>query len=423
MSLLAPHLTCLARHLEKAPRQVSRAELFRLGAAGFFLFAVAYFMVFMQIFSDRRWRREAPKLEDLSFDYFPHYPNFHIADNLVLSSLLFVIVGNMVLIQHWRDRVIFMRRLMWLLGILYFFRGFTLIVTTAPSPLECIPPTAHSTMEMLKLGLELVATVSRTCSDNIYSGHTVILSSSFLMWRIHSRHTAIIVFSALHTTLGILMILLSHLHYTIDVLIAIFFTYAVFSLYFYGLERASLYHHGLLPYSHSFPGRPRSSVWKRCPGDDTDSLSSPTSTSTTATANATVTVVTSMATPADTRLPEPLSAVIVSDKYEAPLGGRGSSGGGHHHHQQLHAVPSPPLTGDSASSNGGFDEKMGYSYSPELSVHEWQRAMFTPRVLNNGIPRLIGWMDGLDLRLPNHRLTMSGDRHSVEYCPLAHSPM
>ncbi|KAJ1962944.1 hypothetical protein IWQ62_003370 [Dispira parvispora] len=349
----------LCHHFQRAPRQVNRWELFRMGAAGGYLLSVAYFMVFMQIFSDRRWDRSAPKLQDLSFDYFPHLPNYHIADNLVLSSLLFVVVGNLVLITNWRHRVIFVRRLLWLLGTLYLFRAVTLIVTTAPSPLECVPPTAESTWAMLKLGVELVATVSRTCSDNIYSGHTVILVSSFLMWRVHSQYPLLIAYSFVHMTCGILMIVFSHLHYTIDVLIAIFFTYAMFSLYFYGLERAALYHHGLLPYAQdawSDPGA-RPCVWK-----------TPVRT-------------------ADSYTMDMSPMTMVNDT--SP---------------ELHSRQSKL----SLSSNpGAFDEK-GNTVSEVADVDfdtgEWQRLMFTPRVLNNGIPRLIGWMDGLDLRIahPSH---------------------
>ncbi|KAJ1657920.1 hypothetical protein IWQ61_002760 [Dispira simplex] len=346
----------LYHHFQLAPRQVNRWELFRMGAAGGYLLSVAYFMVFMQIFSDRRWDRSAPKLQDLSFDYFPHLPNYHIADNLVMSSLLFVVIGNLVLITNWRHRVIFVRRLLWLLGTLYLFRAVTLIVTTAPSPLECIPPTAESTWAMLKLGVELVATVSRTCSDNIYSGHTVILVSSFLMWRVHSQYQFLIAYSFVHMLCGILMIVFSHLHYTIDVLIAIFFTYAMFSLYFYGLERAALYHHGLLPYAQdawSDPGA-RPCVWKT-PVRTADSMEYDMDMSPMTMVNDT-------------------SPKLVNRQSKASL----------------------------SSNSGGFDEK-GNTVSEiteaDFDTGEWQRLMFTPRVLNNGIPRLVGWMDGLDLRI------------------------
>ncbi|KAJ1921297.1 hypothetical protein IWQ60_006793 [Tieghemiomyces parasiticus] len=413
MAPFRAYLDRLLRHLARAPVEISRGEVIRFAAAVAYLLAVVYFMVFMQIFSDRRWKREAPKLEDLTFDYLPYFPDYRIADNLVLASLAFVIVGNMVLIQHWRNRIIFLRRLVWMLGTLYFFRGFTLIVTTAPSPLECIPPTAHSTWEMLMLGLKLAATLSRTCSDNIYSGHTVILCSCFLLWRIHTRHRAIIWFSFCHTAAGISMILLSHLHYTIDVLIAIFFTYAMFSLYFYGLERASLYHYGLLPYTDSFTGfASRPSVW-RSPGclpmNDSDSRP------------AMAKGYTAEDSPCSTAGPSesgfrpspctmsPETTLHGNDKSVIQMGGltpTATDDGPVEFDEKLDQIDTP----------AGFGQD--HLHGPDLDAAQWNHAMFTPRILNNGVPRMVAWMDGLDLRLGRVGPTRRSPRNdrSVDYC-------
>ncbi|KAJ1977622.1 hypothetical protein H4R35_002227 [Dimargaris xerosporica] len=361
----------LREHLAKAPEQVSRWEILRLGVAGLYLLSVVYFMVFMQMLSDLRWDRSAPKLIDLAFDYFPHYQNIHIADNLVLSSLLFMLVGNMALIGNWRDRVVFIRRLLWLLGTLYLFRAFTLIVTTAPSPLECVSPRYKSLKDMVMLGFKLVATVSRTCSDNIYSGHTVILMSSFLMWRIHSRHIAIIVYSFCHMLAGVSFIILTHLHYTIDVLIAIFFTYAMFSLYFYGLERAALYHYALVPYGQQRRSQPQrfsqraALVFNKAfPSRDHESL---------------------------IMAPTAASAATAHD----------------------------PTLSPSVSLDITMDEKLGMSSStqPDVTEADWKQLLVTPRVLNNGVPPLIGWMDGLDLRLDTPFPLNSAS--SSHYIPLA----
>ncbi|KAJ1979958.1 hypothetical protein H4R33_005592 [Dimargaris cristalligena] len=336
----------LVAHMAKAPKQVNRWEVLRTLLALLYLFLVAYFMVFMQQFSDRRWRQDDPKLRDLAFDWFPFVDKVDIADALVTSSLAFVVFGNLFLLTNWRNRIIFVRRCLWLIGTLYFFRAFTLIVTTLPSPRDCVPPISYDTAEMFRIGLEMIISKTKACTDNIYSGHTVILVSSFMLWRIHCKYAIIIGYVFCHTVAGVIMVLFTHLHYFVDILLAIFYTYSIFSMYFYALDLAVHNYYKLTPHRLHCSCQPPASKSERFVG--------------------------------------------------------------------FFRYQGDPEKADSVYGNGDRyanpDAPSQVTISPAQMVDaaEYRRVAFTPRILNNWIPHLIGWMDGLDLRTTRPGLPSPG---------------
>jgi PAP2 superfamily C-terminal len=113
------------------------------------------------------------------------------------------------------------------MGWLYLFRSITIVVTTLPSPLRdgCIPPTlsiSGSVSQRFGAFFETVAGNDQSCGDNIFSGHTCVMASCALAWRIHARaHKVLGWLLYLIAAAGILMIIFTHYHYTIDVLLAL----------------------------------------------------------------------------------------------------------------------------------------------------------------------------------------------------------
>ncbi|CAO3600508.1 unnamed protein product [Absidia cylindrospora] len=79
------------------------------------------------------------------------------------------------------------------------------------------------------------------CTDQIFSGHTSAMMSCVMVWRIHSRmrifYTWILYALALT---GMLMIIATHFHYTIDVLLAIFIVYTIWNIYMRYIQDATL---------------------------------------------------------------------------------------------------------------------------------------------------------------------------------------
>jgi hypothetical protein len=128
--------------------------------------------------------------------------------------------------------IIAFRRLGWIVSILYLFRMASFLSTTVPSPVHgCIPHYAQNPIKYLHLMGRMAAGKISACTDNIFSGHTVLcVGWLYINWS-NSGRPWLNIWYTCHCSLIILMILACRLHYTVDVLIAIFLTSFVFIIY------------------------------------------------------------------------------------------------------------------------------------------------------------------------------------------------
>ncbi|KAK9721186.1 hypothetical protein K7432_003619 [Basidiobolus ranarum] len=217
------------------------SEIARTFYALVFLFIVVYFMVIMQQVSDNRFlgSGEDKPLRDVGFEWFNFISSYSVPDIMVFSSLGIMLVGVTILSNSWRKRLIFWRRFIWITGFLYFYRGFTIVSTTLPPPKECVPIYTSNFRDLLQRGSLMIVGADRSCTDNIYSGHTMILTSSLINWFIYGRFRILKLYAILHAIAGYYTIIASHLHFTVDVLLAIFITYAIYIIY-YSLVRSAM---------------------------------------------------------------------------------------------------------------------------------------------------------------------------------------
>ncbi|ORX91223.1 hypothetical protein K493DRAFT_304241 [Basidiobolus meristosporus CBS 931.73] len=218
------------------------SEVARTFYALVFLFIVVYFMVIMQQVSDNRFlgSGEANKpLRDVGFEWFNFITSYSVPDIMVFSSLGIMLVGVTILSNSWRKRLIFWRRFIWVTGFLYLYRGFTIVSTTLPPPKECVPIYTSNFRDLLTRGSLMIVGADRSCTDNIYSGHTMILTTSLINWIIYGRFRVLKVYALLHAVAGYYTVIASHLHFTVDVLLAIFITYAIYIIY-YSLVRSAV---------------------------------------------------------------------------------------------------------------------------------------------------------------------------------------
>ncbi|ORY08308.1 hypothetical protein K493DRAFT_309895 [Basidiobolus meristosporus CBS 931.73] len=225
---------------EKSFKRLLNSEVARLIYAAIFLIVVAYFMTMFQQLSDRRWLDSNTKspLKDLGFEAFPFLSTFSVADALVMSLLGITLVGITIASRKLSKIIIFWRRVFWLTGLLYFYRAFTIITTTLPPTKDCEPVVADSFSEMMLVGTYMIVGVDKACTDNIYSGHTMIVTSSVMMWNIYTRVPWFKLYALLHAIAAIYTIIASRLHFTVDVLLSLFITYAMYCIYF-GLVRSA----------------------------------------------------------------------------------------------------------------------------------------------------------------------------------------
>ncbi|XP_056304949.1 phosphatidylcholine:ceramide cholinephosphotransferase 2 [Danio aesculapii] len=184
----------------------------------------------------------SPPLPDKFFDYVPRMEwAFRVTEviGMILVILWFI---------QWlslKYRAIVGRRFFFLQGLLYMYRMVTMYITTLPVPsmhMECAPKLQNNSHEKLQRVYQLVSGAGlsitgshRMCGDFLYSGHTVMLTLTFLFIYEYSPRsrlwTVYHVICGLLSTMGVACILLGHEHYSLDVVVAYFITSRLFYWY------------------------------------------------------------------------------------------------------------------------------------------------------------------------------------------------
>ncbi|XP_077598603.1 phosphatidylcholine:ceramide cholinephosphotransferase 2-like [Stigmatopora nigra] len=182
----------------------------------------------------------SPPLPDKFFDYVGRVPwAFTVTEvnGLILMGLWLI---QWLLLKH---KAIVGRRCFFLIGTLYMYRCVTMYITTLPVPgrhMVCAPKlyddSAGKIWRIVRLisggGLSLTSS-HMMCGDFLYSGHTVMLTLSYLFIKEYSPRW-MCWYQWICWTLsasGVLCILVGHEHYSIDVLVAYFVTTRLFWWY------------------------------------------------------------------------------------------------------------------------------------------------------------------------------------------------
>ncbi|XP_073330966.1 phosphatidylcholine:ceramide cholinephosphotransferase 2-like [Pagrus major] len=239
----------LRKHCEyvKIPMKEERAnrlpkEWWKTGVAFLYaLFNLVFTTVVITIVHERVPDKSvSPPLPDKFFDYVDRVPwAFTVTEvnGLILCGLWLV---QWLLLKH---KAIVGRRCFFLIGTLYMYRSVTMYITTLPVPgkhMVCAPKLYNDSTgkiwRILRLisggGLSLTGS-HLMCGDFLYSGHTVMLTLSYLFIKEYSPrwmwwyHWACWLLSAS----GVLCILIGHEHYSIDVVIGYFATTRTFWWY------------------------------------------------------------------------------------------------------------------------------------------------------------------------------------------------
>ncbi|KAJ1858691.1 hypothetical protein LPJ76_000753 [Coemansia sp. RSA 638] len=248
----------LQSQLAQRPRlRLFLREFGLLAAAWGSLAVVVVWMALCQEWSDMRWlsrntnyNRHKPgnwnlkhsgykMLDDIVLDQIPLMTERWITDAVVNSAALIAVGGGMVMARGWQARLVYLRRIAWMMATLYFLRSITISVTTLPPSVNnCKPQVAHNTSELVRIVPLMISGQLSGCTDKVFSGHTSILMISFLFWTRYARHWAFVAYSAVHTLLGIGCVLAVRLHYSVDVLLAVVLTFSVHHMYYLLLECA-----------------------------------------------------------------------------------------------------------------------------------------------------------------------------------------
>jgi len=183
-------------------------------------------------------------LHDRGFTIFPDLTEMRswLPDMFLTSLLGLTLLFNVFWIHKPRmeyQGFVVARRMLWMLVILYFFRTWSFLVTTVPSPLRgCTGkylPEDITTREMVPGYIKLIgqmATGSVTaCTDNIYSGHTSLITILVMTFIMYSGINWLKIYATLHGAVALSTILITRLHYTVDVYIALLVASFIFFNY------------------------------------------------------------------------------------------------------------------------------------------------------------------------------------------------
>ncbi|XP_061913933.1 phosphatidylcholine:ceramide cholinephosphotransferase 1-like [Entelurus aequoreus] len=231
-----------------------------------FVYAVVCFVtttVVISVVHERVPPKEhTPPLPDKFFDLFDRIEwAFSICEiNGMLLVALWLI--QWALLKH---RSIVGRRFFFIVGTLYLYRCITMYITTLPVPgmhFKCSPKLLGDWEAHIRRVMKMIAggglsiTGSHTmCGDYLYSGHTVMLTLTYLFIKEYSPRR----FWWFHwlcwtlSAVGVFCILLAHDHYTVDVVVAYFITTRLFWWYHTMANQQSL--------KESSQSNPFSRVW------------------------------------------------------------------------------------------------------------------------------------------------------------------
>ena len=243
-------------------------EIRRTIYTGAFVLLMVIIMTSAQVFSDHQYGEYVNKFEtavreqngrfpptgvpyyaqvplhDRGFMIFPDLTEMRswLPDMFLTSLLALTLLFNVFWIHKPRmeyQGFVVARRMLWMLVTLYFFRTWSFLVTTVPSPLSgCTGkylPEDITPREMVPGYIKLIgqmATGSVTaCTDNIYSGHTSLLTILVMTSIMYSGLNWFKIYAFIHGSVALATILITRLHYTVDVYIALLVASFIFFNY------------------------------------------------------------------------------------------------------------------------------------------------------------------------------------------------
>jgi len=203
---------------------------------GAFLFCViAYiFMGIVQVWQQGRSSQASGKISDLAFDFLP------FLDWPWLSSvfLIILLIATILVSPFTGYFELLWRRHFWMQGTLFALRALTISGTVFPDPRgKCSP---HIDDDWIVWhGILTTVGLYTTCSDMMFSGHTVTFILLAFIWHqyVKIEWAAALVYTWVF--IGILSLLVTRFHYIDDIIVAFMLTIGIIIIYhwsIYGIE-------------------------------------------------------------------------------------------------------------------------------------------------------------------------------------------
>jgi len=184
---------------------------------------------------------EDPPLPDSVLDSVTYWSSGVVVSESIMSLAMLTAFISVMMHKH---RSIILRRIFFIVGLMYIYRAITMSITVLPKPdvhWDC--PKQNSTLSVQDVWHKLTKVAGdggislgdkqQFCGDYIFSGHTMVLIISYLIVKEYTPNSFSLLhwFSFLLFLAGISSLLLGRGHYTIDVLLGYWVTTRVWAIY------------------------------------------------------------------------------------------------------------------------------------------------------------------------------------------------
>ncbi|KAI0244301.1 hypothetical protein L0F63_005198, partial [Massospora cicadina] len=167
-----------------------------------------------------------PLLEGLA----PYYVNSglapDLADKLVKMAPLIIFLRPLLMGEH---ALLILRRQLFVIGTCYLVRTPFVLMTVLPNPLASCR-SAPST-NLFYYALLLFAQVRSSCADVLFSGHTIMFAVAALSWSTYPVSLITTWLAWLFCSFGILVLIASTYHYTVDCVVGVLVVSLIWKLY------------------------------------------------------------------------------------------------------------------------------------------------------------------------------------------------
>ena len=187
-------------------------------------------MALFQVWTDEMNPGYDKILPDVGFMTLPILENEWISD-VYIHALL---IAAFIRVSFTKYTETAFRRFFWISGFLYIFRSFTISFTILPTPYAGCTLQKHE--NPLLVALKVISGQHSTCGDVMYSGHTMVLTSSALLWQLFTDDPVIVkILVWILSFIGMLIIVATRFHYSDDVIIAFLLTLTLYVIYHWAL--------------------------------------------------------------------------------------------------------------------------------------------------------------------------------------------
>ena len=190
-------------------------------------------------------------MRDLVWDYAPYEPKLFRVTEIIGLIQIALLATTVIFHKH---RLVILRRICIIVGTLYLVRSLTTVVTSLTIPgmhVTCqekypsdlpITEVFKKILQVLVGGGMQISGVATGCGGYLFSGHTVVLLTTCLFIKQyleplfrekHYSYVYQIIRYSLNfmSAFGMICVVLSHEHYTVDVICAYYVTTRIFWIY------------------------------------------------------------------------------------------------------------------------------------------------------------------------------------------------